>query len=336
MSYELHQAIQAQSSKPELPNAAQRFVLVHLHFSKPQQQKLDRKATKDAEDANGARGAIKASRYLYPKKFFDPILQVENQAREWLRSRTVELGDTGLYLLDVRTAMEAMQVLSEFETKRKQEVAVFGQNLGTILAEAQAQQGALFDPSVYPSVSEVTSQFTMSFTMLPMGELNGLANTLSQLESDIAETVKEHTEKSMREALAATVTEPLRRLVDSTLNSFNKMIRDDSRIHNSVFEDLDEITRLMPSLNVADNPKLNDLARLIRERVLHYNGKQVDADMVRQNPTLRKILAKNAEGIVKAMGIDTVAAKQRLSTSERRELSHSAADKIAEQMRGFF
>lgn len=311
-----------------VPTAQERFVLVHLSFSKPQQQKLDRKATKDAEDANGAKGAIKASRYLYPKKFFDPIISIENQARDYLRARTVPYGNTDMYLMDVQTAMDVMQVLSEFDTKRQQEVTVFGQNLGTILAEAQAQQGALFDPSVYPDVAQVTAQFQMHFTMVPLGDVNVLSPTLSKLGKDIEDAVKQRTEASMKEALASTVEQPLFRLVDAVVNIYDKLSRDDSRIHDSLMGDLDEITRLMPSLNVSGNQKLNDLAKLCRERLL------ASTDMVKGDTAKRDQVAKNAEEIARAMGIDTTKVKAP-NTSERREIAKKAAAGIASAMKGF-
>lgn len=311
-----------------VPTAQERFVLVHLSFSKPQQQKLDRKATKDAEDANGAKGAIKASRYLYPKKFFDPIISIENQAREYLRARTVPYGNTDMYLMDVGTAMEVMQVLSEYDTKRKQEVTVFGQNLGTILAEAQAQQGALFDASVYPSVAEVTAQFQMHFTMVPMGHINVLTPTLNKLGQDIEDAVKAKTEESMKQALAKTVEQPLFRLVDAVVNIYDKLNRDDSRIHDSLMVELDEITRLMPSLNVSANPKLNDLAKLCRDKLL------APTDAVKGDTAKRDQVAQDAAQIARAMGVDVSKVKAP-NTSERREIAKKAAAGIAESMKGF-
>ena len=213
-----------------LPSIRNRALLVSISFRKPQMTKLDRKATKDAEDANGAHGAIKANKLLYPKRLVDPIVALEAEVYAYLRSKTIKFGDSGMYLLDTKRFIEISQQLEKYKLERSQVVTVFAQNWANVLEEAQDQQGALFDPSVYPDVTEVAGQFRTSISYLPVGDM--APSLFTDIEEETKQAIAESVQESTNALVVDAVKQPIERLMDAVLNVYDKTSREDSRIYD--------------------------------------------------------------------------------------------------------
>lgn len=311
-----------------LPSIRNRALLVSVTFTKPPMTKLDRKATHDAESANNAYGAIKAQKMLYPKHLIDPIVSKENEVRNYLKSKTVEWGTTGLYLLDSSLFMEVADKLSTYQLERQQLVTVFANNWSNVMSQAQSQQGALFDPSVYPDVSNVVQQFTTTINYLPVGDIShGLFDTVeAEIQQAIAQKVEETTRNLVRTALQ----QPLERLIDIVMNIHDKTSRDDSRLSESVYESLTALLDLMPALNVLDNPQLNQLAQTCRDKLTTTS---IDALRDKKSESRARV-ARETKEILSSVGIDP-ASTQRLTQTERKEAATTAAQNILAKMRGF-
>lgn len=309
-----------------LPSIRNRSLLVALSFTKPQMVKLDRKATHDAEAANNARGAIKAQKLLYPKSLIDPIISKEAEIRNYLKTHTTPFGSTGLFLLDTSMFMQVSDRMSQYEVERGQLVTVFAQNWSNVISQAQTQQGDLFDPSVYPDVSDVVGQFGMTVSYFPVGDIsNGLFDTV---ETELKDAIAEQVERSTKDVMAQALRQPFERLLDSVLNIYDRTSRDDTQIRDSLMEHLDSITSLMPALNVLGIEQLNKLAQKCRDK-LYVNPETLRG----KDNDERARVANDAKEIIAACGIDPVHA-QKLSQTERKQLAAKAADEILAKMKG--
>jgi hypothetical protein len=309
-----------------LPSIRNRSLLVALSFSKPQMTKLDHKATHDAEAANNAQGALRTQKMLYPKQLIDPIISKEGEIRAYLKAHTTEFGSTGLFLLDTALFMDVSNRLSIYEVERRQLVTVFAQNWSNVIAQAQTQQGDLFDPTVYPDVSDVVGQFGMSVSYFPVGDISG--GLFDTVENELRDAIAAEVERSTKAVMAQALRQPFERLIDAVLNVYDKTSRADGRIHESLMENLDSITRLMPSLNVLGLDQLNRLAERCRDR-LHVNVEVLQD----KTSAKREEVASEAKAIIAACGIDPVLT-QRLSPAARKEVATKAAQDILSKMRG--
>jgi hypothetical protein len=309
-----------------LPSIRNRALLVSVTFRKPQMTKLDRKATRDAEDANGAHGALKTQKLLYPKHLVDPIVAMEAEVYAYLRSKTLRFGDSGMYLLDTRKFMEVADRLEKYKLQRSQLVTVFAQNWANVLDEAQKQQGLLFDASVYPDVSEVAAQFTTSITYLPVGDMG--PTLFDTLETEAREAIQQQVQQSTNALVADAIHQPLTRLMDAVLNVYDKTSREDSRIYDSLMTKLEEVVDAMPALNVLNIPELTQLAGYCKEKLVK------PVDMIKGKDNQARIdMATAAERIARSAGIDPTTA-QKMTEAERRQLASDAANNIMASMKG--
>lgn len=309
-----------------LPSIRNRALLVNVSFRKPQMTKFDRKATNDAEMANNARGAIKAQKMLYPKHLIDPIVSLEAEVYAYLRRKTVRWGDSNMYLLDASKFMEVREQLEKYKVQREHLVAVFAQNWAQVLETAQDQQGALFDASVYPDVSEVAEQFTMHLSFLPVGSLG--TDLFDNVESEIKDAIEKQVKETTNRLVGEAVLDPLRRLMNCVLNIHDKTSREDSRIHDSLMKDMEELVDAMPSLNVMDVPELNDLARYCKATLVKPTEQIKDKES-----SARADVAQAAGVLLESSDINPETAKK-LSTSERAAMAEEAAAKMLESIKG--
>jgi hypothetical protein len=303
------------------------YLLVKLTFNKPQLQKTDRKAQRDAEDANGAHGSLKVLRSLWAKHTIDPFTTVENEARNYLRSESTSFGE--YQLLHKKRFLKVQDVIvNTYFVQRDQLRVQFGQNYVDRLRDAAAAQGTLFDPTIYPDAQEIVSQFSQSFDVYPVGDM--AASFFAGIEDDIAQEVASKVQETTVRTLQEAVKEPLARLLEIMMNVHNKASRENSRIHDSLMTELEEVTSLMPALNVLDVPMLNEMAAQCRKQFLV----PIEALKDKASST-RAQVAEASSAWLDALGVDPQENKEVTSPTERRHASIAAAEKIFEQMRGF-
>lgn len=150
---------------------------VSLSVTKPQLTAKDDKATGDAESANNAHGAGQYRKDLYPRHLVAPITEVESAARALIKRRTIDS------VLPSAKIFDFMQETAPFETQFNQAVTVFMQNYTQILMSAQAQQGDMFDPTLYPDTQSLRARFTWSLQLEPINDNSAFAHILAPMEA---------------------------------------------------------------------------------------------------------------------------------------------------------
>ena len=204
---------------------------------------------------------------------------------------------------------------------------VFAQDYVKILREAEVAQGDGFDPSVYPDVSAVVNQFQCSFDLYPVGDIGG--GIFDDLEAELAEDVAQRVEATTLRGIKQSLTEPLSDLVYAIMNIHDKTNREGTRISPSLMGNLEEITALIPSLNIINLPMLNDLAAECRNNLL-FPTEAIGADT-----EAREQVATTSTEMLKGMGVDVVSNTQ-ITPKERKQSSRETAEDILNQMKGLW
>jgi len=183
-------------------------LIVSLTVNKPQMTQKDDKATVDAEQANNAHGAGQYRKDLYPKHLVQPILTVEAAARSYIESTTY-MWNRGQYLLPTTRFMTFADRLSKFELEFNQTVTAFLNNWANVMAQAQQSQGALFDPSVYPDLTDLKQAFRFRVIYTPVTDAGDFR---VQLQEEELTMLRQQTEAAVQESMTALLKEPLARL----------------------------------------------------------------------------------------------------------------------------
>jgi hypothetical protein len=310
-----------------LARGAERMVQINLSFSMPQQTKKDAKAQHDAEHANHAHGALNVSRRLWSKAAMAPFLSIKSAGHAYIDSRTIQL--MGVKALPTTRLLEVTDELSRRKTGEWQpNIVLFGQNYTNVLREAQTQQGALFDASVYPDVTSITQQFRMSWDIYPLP--NRLADFMGNLEDTALRDANELMRESVVRSITTAVEQPLTKLIGAVMNLHNKTGRDDSRISDSIMAELEDITALVPELNVAGLPAIDQMARDARALL-------TSTEMIRDKDTQERLTtAEKSAALLKQWGVNPDHNVRINDTSSRKDKAQAVADNILSQMGAFF
>lgn len=191
-------------------------LLVSLTVNKPQMTQKDDKATRDAEVANNAHGAGQFRKDLYPKHLVQPILTVESAARAYIERNTY-MWSRGEYLLPTSNFMDFTERMGKFQLEFDQCVTAFLNNWSNVLQQAQSAQGALFDPSAYPDLTDLRNDFRFRVNYRPVTDAQDFRVAMQEEELD---ALRASVEEATRESMNAVLKEPLQRLreVVSKLN----------------------------------------------------------------------------------------------------------------------
>lgn len=183
-------------------------LLVSLTVNKPQMTQKDVKATISAEVANNAHGAGQYRKDLYPKALVQPIMQVESAARAYIESTTYPWS-RGESLLPTARFMDFTERMGKFQLEFDQCVTAFLNNWSNVMQQAQLRQGELFDPSVYPDMTDLKSDFRFRVHYRPVTDMGDFRVSMQEEELDaLRQQVEEATKESMTSMLRA----PLERL----------------------------------------------------------------------------------------------------------------------------
>jgi hypothetical protein len=326
MTKQKSELVQAISADEALTSIRNTHFSCKVTFLMPQQTKLDRSAQAEVENSKNAHDGYKVRRRLYAKETLDPFTSLAAQARSYLRARTTQMGDIRLLakdqLFDVTERLEQHYFVHWNQLK-----TIFAQDYAKVLREAELAQGDGFDPSVYPDVSAVVSQFQCSFDLYPVGDIGG--GIFDDLEADLAEDVAQRVKETTLRGIKQALTEPLSDLVYAIMNIHDKTNREGTRISPSLMGNLEEITALIPSLNVINLPMLNELAAECRNNLL-FPTEAIGADTL-----AREQVAHRSTDMLKNMGVDVVSNTQKTPT-ERKQASRDAAEDIINQMKGLW
>lgn len=299
-----------------------------VSFGMPQQTKKDKKAQADAETINNAHGALAVRRRLYAKHTLDPFTSIAAAGRAFLRTRCTDMG--GTLLLAKENMFEVIDTIeNRYFVEWDQQKSVFGQSYSRVLQEAQQTQGFLFDPTVYPDVSTVVAQFTRSFDIHPVGNIAG--GLFDDLEASLAADVAARVEATTMREIKAALADPMARLVEVVMHVHNKTTRDNSRIHDSLMTELEELTGLIPSLNIVNLPMLNDMAAQVRQELLV----PVEAVKDKDSSTREQVATKSA-ALLQGMGVNPDHNSRINTVGDRKAAAEAAAHDILSQMKGLF
>jgi hypothetical protein len=279
-------------------------LLVSLSVSKPQMTQTDRKATQDAEAANDAHGAGKYRKDLYPRGLVQPIITVESSARAYIDSTTYRW-DRGADLLPTARFMTFAERMSKFEVEFNQAVTAFLNNWTNVMLTAQQSQGALFDQSVYPDVTELRDQFRWRVVYRPVTDMGDFRVSLQETELD---TLRSQVEAAARESVEAMLRSPLERLRRVVLRLNEATGKPDREVvdkrgatvvKSPIFRD-SLVENIIEEINL-----LHDFADVLPDDMLALGKNIIDtvprAQTLRDDPDKRRDIHTQSAGLLAAI-----------------------------------
>jgi hypothetical protein len=261
-------------------------MLLDLNISVYTGRKQDKATANEVSIAKGARAsATSVHKNLFAE---DADLAAINSyaglVRTWLYQVTLPWSDGGTRLVPTRVFFEISHELNQHEQEFDKLVDRFVNNYSTKVAAQAFKLGKLFDAKEYPAAPDLHKKFAIRYHFTPVPEAGDFR---VDIPAEAAQQLKDKFEATMHDRLQDAMVEPWDRLYEEITHIRNKMTpKEDgkpSKLFSSMIENALRLCETLKSLNVLDDPKLEEA-----RRHLEMSLENVDIKSLRDSPELRE------------------------------------------------
>ncbi len=265
-------------------------MIVTLNVSCWTARKQDRRVAQEVDAAHNAKDAGRYNKLLIDKKYLDPLTSHAGAIRQYHYKMTLPWMDNGGRLLPSKLFMEYRNGLDQLKTKFEILINDFIVMYDrTLVQDARMRLGTLYDPGDYPPGSELRAKFGVETDILPVPSgadfrVDVANSEVARIQEEITRRVNERQKQAMQEAWARV------REVVSTI--YERTSADKAVIRESLMDNATELVRLLPGLNISDDPALTLLTTEITDKLL------VDVWSLRNSKSTRLRVADAAQSIL--------------------------------------
>jgi hypothetical protein len=278
-----------------------RAMLRGLGFSLWTGGKLDRKTSQEVTESKGAAGdAGRFNKHLVPREALARVTSAVSAAKATHGRYTLPWTNNGFDILPAASVMaydsDMRRDRESFESAVDAFVAVYP----ALLDSAPARLGALFDPTEFPTTSEIRGKFSMRVKTLPMPDAADFRVDMSEAQ---ARTIRAEIEASARESLDVAMRDAWQRVADvcarmvERLNAYKpataKGQRTEGKFTDSLVENVRDLVAVLPAFNLTNDPALTEVAGRLKVDLCSYQPQEL-----RDDSRARKVVADAAQGIL--------------------------------------
>lgn len=277
-------------------NLNDRALLVQLNISQWTARKYDKRTTKDVADAN--RVDINVGRYnksLLPMNDqLDLVHRKANAIRAEFYANTLPWGIEGTQLLPTANYLEFMTDFRKKKGEWQWLVNIFNMNFESYVEDAKRTLGPLFDANDYPHPSAIEGKFKMDLAVFPVPSTDFRV----KLASDELSRIQQDVERRVQEASASAMKDVWQRLYDKVKHIEERLANPAAVFRDTMLENARELCELLPRLNFADDPQLEQMRQEVERKLVSYHP-----DALRNDPDLRRDTAAKAKEIMDRMAV---------------------------------
>ena len=265
-------------------------MLVTLSVSCWPARKQDKKVSAEVEASHNAKDAGRYNKLLIDKEHLDPLTSYAGQIRQYHYKMTMPWMDNGARLLPSKLFAEYSAEMRKMKAEYARLVSTFAQLYSTrLVQEARQRLGTMYDPTDYPDASELYGKFDVELDIMPVPDGADFRVAVSDSErqrisDEISERVAKRQATAIRDAWSR-VREGLDRVLARL--TAKKVV-----IHDSLIENLEDLSRILPGLNISDDPRMSEVC----DRIIA--GLLVDPHRLRNSVSARARVVAEAQAIL--------------------------------------
>lgn len=293
-------------------------MLVSLNIRNWQARKHDREISEEvARDHATGKPSDAVGRYnkiLIDKAALKPIQEIISAARTHHYFNTLPWSDAGQRILPAANFFAYSEKQREFKAKFEAAARDFVADYEAHVAEARVRLNGMFREEDYPKPGELARKFAMAFEVMPIPSADDFrvsslgAGEVEQIKAAIAERMEREFENAARdlwERIHERVSHMAERLraYSVEVDPATGKTTTHGAFRDSLVENLRELVEVLPRLNVTGDAALARMAEELQADLCRH-----DAAELREDASLRRAVAMNAEDILAQMAGYTGAA----------------------------
>jgi hypothetical protein len=270
-------------------------LLVHLGVSQWTARKLDKQASKQVAQANGATGNVgNFNKTLLPT--CNKIADVHRETaliRKGFYHNTLPWGIEGTFILPSANYLA-------FTTEYRKKKAAWDNLVeeffcGYLQARADAQRllGNLYNQRDYPILADLRRKFKMDLTFLPVPTTGDFRVELADGEID---SITADLEERVAESSKVAMQDVWQRLYDKVEWIADRLGDPKNVFHTATYEDAQDLCKLLSRLNFTDDADLEAMRSKAEQKLF-----KLHPEAIKNDPDVRRDTAKDAEAIMKQM-----------------------------------
>jgi len=244
-------------------------MLVDLNISMWTGRKMDKKVSEEVDASKGtkARAGNYHKKLLAGSDKLDKIQKVIGAVRTWNYQQTLPWSDGGSRLLPMKNFFDYKATLNNFERQYNEAVDDFLQEYPQLVSSSAFILGDLFDRGEYPTADSLRSRFAFKYVFCPVPDAGDFRIDIeSQAKNELEEQYKTYYQDKLNSAMKD-VWDRLHKTLTHMSDRLD--FTDDNKkiFYTSTITNASELCGLLSSLNVANDPKLEE-ARQKLEKAL--------------------------------------------------------------------
>jgi len=269
-------------------------MIVRLSIRQWTARKCDSAVT--AETAARYEAAPDAGRWnktLIARDALHGVTQVVSAARTFHYENTLPWDDGGGRILPTKNFFEYSKKMRQFREQFDRVVKDFLGNYGDYREDARLKLNGMFNPSDYPTRSEINDKFGFSFDIDPVPIAEDFRVSVQTSE---AKRIKKELEDRVQERVIEATHDLYVRLNTVVARVAEKLSDKDAIFRDSLVENVVELVNLLPKLNIGNDPKLIELAKETKKKLC-----TLEPESLRKNEEVRAKAADDAKAILEKL-----------------------------------
>lgn len=271
-------------------NIHSNVMLVELRVSQWTARKMD----KGVSSKVAAESHVDESVGNYYKSLLDPevLRQIKkhiNETRSQYYTMTLPWADEGPRVLSAAMYFEFMEKMSNAREEFERLVNGFLNDYPFHREEAKRFLGDLFKEGDYPDPLALASKFGFSLNVRPLPHSNDFRCDIGTEE---VAKIRADIEAQTRDTLQATVKAAFDRIL-VVATRYADRLEGDGVFRDSMVEGARDLVEIMPKLNITNDPELDRLTEVVREKLAAHQP-----EALRTNMSVRKEAADTAKQVV--------------------------------------
>lgn len=278
-----------------MTSLSNRALLVSLNISQWTARKYDRTESQAIASKHNINADIaRVNKSLLPMSHeLDAIHKLTGAIRTDYYKYSLPWQD-GMQIIKSEGYMKFTAMIADHKCKWDDAVTKFLDCYEDSINDARHLLGTLFKDEDYPSLSVVREKFKMDVAFTPVPSANDWRVELSDTEvnalrKQIEERVSDSQSKAMQEAW--------QRVYDVVSKAHERLANPDAIFRDTLVENAVELCSLLPSLNLADDPHLEQMRQEIEGSLCAHTPEQL-----RVSPLAREQVAAKMADIMSKMG----------------------------------
>lgn len=273
-----------------------RALLVSLSISQWTARKLDKKETQQLSAKYGtAEGMARVNKLLLPKdSALDKVHKKAGEIRTAYYEQTLPWATDGSRILPsahyLAFAEEMRKMLDDWHKLKDQFITEYP----NLKDDARRLLNGLFNERDYPRVEEVAQKFAARIEFFPIPDAKDFRRTLLDEE---AEAREKEIEETYRRVTAEAMRDCWQRLYDVVERAVERLSDPENIFRDSLVENAKELCRLLPRLNITDDPNLERMRQEVERTLCRQNP-----ETLRRAPDIRANVADKMRDIMSKMG----------------------------------